>query len=112
MLPPSRVAPILPVLLSLASLGLALAGPAAAVELPATTAAVLAGGCVNCHGPDGRAQGAIPPIGGLDEGYLRARLLAFRDGRDAPGSVMTRLMKGHDADQIEALAKWFSRGGT
>ncbi|WP_299878584.1 c-type cytochrome [Zoogloea sp.] len=109
MLPPSLVAPVL---LSLAGLGLVLAGPARGAELPATTAAVLAGGCVNCHGPDGRAQGAIPGIRGLDEGYLRARLLAFRDGRDAPGSVMTRLMKGHDTHQIEALAKWFAQGGT
>lgn len=101
-----------PPLIALTGFGLTPAAPAQAAELPATTVSILAGGCVNCHGPDGRSPGAIPSIRGLDEAYLRTRLTAFRDGRDAPGSVMTRLLKGYDAEQIKALAKWFAQGET
>ena len=39
---------------------------------------------------------------------LRARLLAFHEGRASDATVMTRLMKGYDRGQIEALAKWFA----
>lgn len=99
-------------LLVLAGFGLMAAAPAQAAELPAATVSILAGGCVNCHGPAGHSPGAIPSIRGLDEAYLHTRLTAFRDGRDAPGSVMTRLMKGYDAEQIKALAKWFAQGET
>jgi sulfide dehydrogenase cytochrome subunit len=103
---------IAPALIAIAGLCLTPAAPAQAAELPAATVSILAGGCVNCHGPDGRSPGAIPSIRGLDEEHLRTRLTAFREGRDAPGSVMTRLMKGYDAEQIKALAKWFAQGET
>ena len=84
-------------------------GTSLAADPPPDAVAVLAGACANCHGPDGRSVGAIPPIRGLDETHLRERLLAFRAGRAADATVMSRLMKGYDEGQIEALAKWFGR---
>jgi cytochrome subunit of sulfide dehydrogenase len=73
--------------------------------------AVLAGSCVNCHGPQGGPSTSIPNIRGLDQQYLLARLMAFRDGNATAATIMPRLMKGYDPDQISALAKWFARGG-
>lgn len=72
-------------------------------------AAVLAGACVNCHGT---AAGApIPDLRGMPEAHLRSRLLAFHEGKAADATVMTRLMKGYDRAQIEALVKWFAAEG-
>ena len=42
---------------------------------------------------------------------LRARLIAFHEGKAADATVMTRLMRGYDRAQIEALAKWFAAEG-
>lgn len=99
-------------LIPLVCMGLFLAGPARAADLSDDSVSILAGNCVNCHGPNGLSLGAIPTIRGLNEEQLRSRLMAFREGRAAGVTVMTRLMKGYDADQIAALAKWFARGET
>ena len=68
---------------------------------------VLAGPCANCHGLTGNSPGAIPSLGGLSEDELVARMTAFREGT-ADATVMTRLMKGYDDEQIAALAGWFT----
>ena len=81
-------------------------------ELSPETVSVLAGSCANCHGPDGNGSAGIPPLRGLPESYLSARLLAFHEGMVADTTVMTRLMKGYDRPQIEALAKWFATEAT
>lgn len=75
----------------------------------ALDAAVLAGTCLNCHGPDGRSTGAIPSLQGRSATELRQRLQAFQRGQAPGATVMTRLMKGYDDAQIEALAQWFAR---
>lgn len=72
-------------------------------------AAVLAGACVNCHGTGAGAP--IPDLRGMPEAHLRSRLLAFHEGKAADATVMTRLMKGYDRAQIEALVKWFAAEG-
>lgn len=83
-----------------------------AAELSPDAVSVLAGSCANCHGPDGKGSATIPPLLGLPENQLRARLLAFHEGMVQDATVMTRLMKGYDRPQIEALAKWFAAEGT
>lgn len=93
-------------LAALIYLGLSPAGRAA--DLTPEAVSVLAGSCANCHGPDGRGSAAIPPLRGLPENRLLARLLAFHEGKVQDVTVMTRLMKGYDRPQIEALAKWFA----
>lgn len=91
------------------ALTLLLAAPAcASAQLRALDASVLAGTCVNCHGPEGRSTGAIPSLRGHTAGYLLQRLRAFRAGQAPDATVMTRLMKGYDDAQVEALAQWFA----
>lgn len=92
------------------ALALLFAPLAAGAQLRLQDASVLAGTCVNCHGPEGRATGAIPPLRGHTAGYLLQRLRAFRAGQAPDATVMTRLMKGYDDAQIEALAQWFASG--
>ena len=91
---------------------------------------VLAGPCVNCHGPDGRSPGAIPSIAGLPEAELKAKLLAFKSegvpagstasstvsstvsssaGATAGTTIMNRLAKGYTDDQITALSHYYAQ---
>lgn len=90
------------------ALALLLAPLAAGAQLRVQDASVLAGTCVNCHGPEGRSTGAIPSLRGHTAGYLLRRLRAFRAGQAPDATVMTRLMKGYDDAQVEALAQWFA----
>jgi len=90
-------------------LALLLASPFASAQPSTLDAAVLAGTCFNCHGPDGRSTGAIPSLQGRSAVELRQRLHSFQRGQAPDATVMTRLMKGYDDAQIEALAQWFAR---
>lgn len=87
---------------------------ASSVAVPASPlkvqdVALIAGTCANCHGPDGRSTSGIPQLRGVSEQHLLARLQAFKAGTAADATVMTRLMKGYDDAQIQALALWFSK---
>lgn len=109
--------PALPLVAAL--LAAALLAPAAMAQTaPAAPAAtgpsvqdisVIAGTCANCHGPNGQSTGGIPQLRGLPEQHLLQRLQAFKAGTATDATVMTRLMKGYDAAQIQALAQWFSK---
>ncbi|AVP58476.1 c-type cytochrome [Pulveribacter suum] len=92
-------------------LALLLASPCASAQPGALDAAVLAGTCFNCHGTDGRSTGTIPSLQGRSAVELRQRLQAFQHGQAPDATVMTRLMKGYDDAQVEALAQWFARTG-
>lgn len=91
------------------------ADPAAPTAIPAPHAlsvqdiSVLAGTCANCHGPDNRSSGAIPALRGASPEHLLQRLQAFKAGTAPNTTVMTRLMKGYDDQQIQALAQWFGK---
>ena len=115
--------PLAPATRSALWLGLLLAAPLAAhaadpvVPALATAAPALstqdisglAGTCANCHGPAGRASGAIPALRGASAEHLLQRLQAFKAGTVPGTTVMTRLMKGYDDQQIQALAQWFGK---
>ena len=98
-------------------LAFALAAPlpglasSAATSLRVQDVAVLAASCANCHGPDGRSTGGIPTLRGLPEAHLLQRLQAFKAGTAKDATVMTRLAKGYDDEQLKALAQWFSKKG-
>jgi cytochrome c553 len=95
-------------------LAFALAAPLpslATTPLRAPDVAVLAASCANCHGPDGRSTGGIPTLRGLPDAYLLQRLQAFKAGTAQDATVMTRLAKGYDDEQLKALAQWFSKKG-
>ena len=70
-------------------------------------AAMLAGSCANCHGPDGAGAGLIPALRGRPEGELLAQLRAFRSGA-LPATIMGRLTKGYSDAQLALLAQYFS----
>ena len=98
-------------LLMLVTAACAHAAGDSAPPLRAQDVAVLAATCANCHGPDGRSTGAIPTLRGLPEAHLLQRLQAFKAGTAPDATVMTRLAKGYDDAQIQALAQWFSKKG-
>lgn len=104
--------PVLWLALAMAAPLPALASSAApATTLRAQDVAVLAASCANCHGPDGRSTGGIPTLRGLPEAHLLQRLQAFKAGTAKDATVMTRLAKGYDDEQLKALAQWFSKKG-
>ena len=73
----------------------------------ATRGAALAYACAACHGPDGRSQGAIPPLDRLSAEHFRHAMQAFRtEGRQA--TVMHRIAKGLDEADIEAVITYFA----
>ncbi|MDO5289724.1 MAG: hypothetical protein Q4F13_08845 [Pseudomonadota bacterium] len=78
---------------------------------PAADVATLAATCANCHGPAGYTGGGIVPLYGQSPARLAERLRAFKAGQAPDATVMTRLAKGYDERQIEALAQWFGKGG-
>lgn len=97
-------------------LAAALLAPAAIGQTAPATAgprvldiSLIAGTCANCHGPDGRSTGGIPSLRGVNERHLLQRMQAFKAGSAPDATVMTRLMKGYDDAQIQALAQWFSQ---
>ena len=70
---------------------------------------IIAGTCFNCHGPGGQSQTSIPSLQGQSTARLLQRMQDFKTDKASDATVMTRLMKGYDDAQIQALAKWFSR---
>ncbi len=94
--------------LALTFLALPCATPALA---DSAKTALLAGACVNCHGPHGAGSGAIPSIKGRSESDLIEKMQAARADNPERGTVMPRLMRGYSDEQIVALAKWFATGG-
>ena len=89
----------------------ALAGPGiAAADQPIFDVTVLAASCANCHGTDGRSPGSIPSIAGRPESILLSQLKAFQSETPPAGTtVMDRLAKGLDEQQLAALASHFSK---
>ena len=68
------------------------------------TPSALADACAACHGTDGMSPGAIPSLSGKSAGYITRRMNEFRaDIRE--GTVMNRIAKGYDNDEIAAIAQ-------
>lgn len=90
-------------------LALLLAPLAAGAQPRAQDVSVLAGTCFNCHGPGGRSPGGgIPSLRGQAAAHLLQRMQSFQAEQAADATVMTRLMKGYDDAQLQALAQWFA----
>lgn len=68
-------------------------------------------GCVNCHGPAGVGEPpTYPYLAGQYSRYLRDQLVAFKQGKraDDPLQIMRQIAGRLDAEDIEALAQYYS----
>jgi cytochrome c553 len=65
--------------------------------------------CASCHGPEGAPPVTpdTPRIAGQDPAYLRAQLLAWRDGerRNSASGLMNAALHGLSDAELEALAR-------
>ncbi|MCK9509676.1 MAG: hypothetical protein M0R28_00400 [Pigmentiphaga sp.] len=90
--------------------------PAAANDATAQPAqstfdvSVQAATCFTCHGTGGTSPGSIPSIAGRPESVLLMQLKGFQaDPPPAGTTVMNRLAKGYSAEELAALARYFSQ---
>ena len=95
---------------AVAAFALVLAGSAANAGQSTFDVTVLAGACANCHGTDGRSPGGIPSIAGRPESVLLGHLRAFKSETPPAGTtIMDRLTRGFNDEELQALAHHFSQ---
>lgn len=75
----------------------------------AADGAQLAQACSSCHGLEGRGGESIPPLAGIPEQELLSRLKELSQPTDE-ATIMPRLLRGYDDDELAALAAYFARG--
>ncbi len=69
---------------------------------------MLVNNCTICHGPGGVSGGpGVPTIAGLEGDYLLRTLRAYRSGERA-ASIMGRIARGYDDEQLTRLAAYFA----
>ena len=84
--------------------GVALSSMAAATP----SGSMLANTCAGCHGTHGNSHGpATPTIAGISSEYFIEAMKTYRDG-SRPSTIMTRIAKGYNDDEIEAMASYFA----
>lgn len=86
----------------------ALAEPKSAAGTAPSHIPYFSANCANCHGTDGKAASAIPPIAGRDRAYLEETMKAFKTGA-RPATIMHQLAKGYSDEEIAVLADYFSK---
>ncbi|HEY0663681.1 MAG TPA: c-type cytochrome [Thiobacillaceae bacterium] len=84
--------------------GLALSGMAGAADVHTRT---IASTCMSCHGPDGKSQGAIPSLAGLEKDYFVKSMQGFKAGTRA-ASIMKRHANGYTDAEIDAMGDYFA----
>jgi cytochrome c553 len=67
----------------------------------------LAANCTGCHGTQGRSEGGMPTLAGLDRSYLLNAMSEFRNGARA-ATIMHQHAKGYTEAQIELMADYFA----
>ena len=64
--------------------------------------------CAGCHGTNGVSNGpASPSLAGIDYDYMVDAMKTFQAG-ERRSTIMTRIAKGYDDADIEAMSKYFS----
>jgi cytochrome c553 len=67
-----------------------------------------ASSCTGCHAAGKVPDSTIPHIAGRSAGDIAKAMREYRSGA-WPSSVMGRITKGFDDQQIDALAVWFAK---
>ena len=94
---------LLPVLASVLLLaGLAEGRPARAADAPPG-----ASSCTGCHAARNIPDSVIPRIAGRKSADIATAMREYRSGA-WPSSVMGRIAKGFDDQQVDAIAAWFA----
>ncbi len=79
-----------------------------ATSFAGASGAMLGNTCAGCHGTNGVSNGpATPSLAGLDYDYFVDAMKAFKAG-ERRTTIMTRIAKGYDDADIEAMSKYFS----
>lgn len=87
-------------LTSLAFSGASIAGEASGQALAYT--------CAGCHGTNGASMGpATPSLAGMSEIYLVDTMISYKEGERA-STIMERIAKGYDEDDIKKMGKFFA----
>jgi len=91
--------------------------PLSATELPSSrvpeplghlVGQQLAATCANCHGTDGRTQGAgFISLAGMPQAQMVEILTLYKNG-GRTGTIMHQIAKGYTDEQIHALAAFFA----
>lgn len=106
-MPPHPLRPAAWLLGALLSFGLAATSQADSHDVSAQRE-VIAGGCANCHGTDGRGADRLTPLAGRPAEALEAILLAFKRDEVEGTTIMNRIAKGFSDEEIAALAQHFA----
>lgn len=73
------------------------------------TGELLASTCAGCHGQDGNSEGpAIPSIAGISVPYFINTMEQYRNGQ-RNSTIMNRVALGYDANEVQAMAFFFSQ---
>ncbi len=68
---------------------------------------MLGDACAGCHGTRGVSSNPMPIIAGLPEAYLKQTLREYKSGK-RPSTIMGRVARGYDDEEIDALAAFFA----
>jgi cytochrome subunit of sulfide dehydrogenase len=68
----------------------------------------LAATCANCHGTDGKAQGAMIPLAGRPAADIVSKLSEFKAGK-REATIMHQIAKGFTDEQLKLVAEYFAK---
>ncbi len=81
---------------------------ASAENSPPLASQALAAPCTSCHGLEGSTPTAIPSLYGKKADYLAEALQGFKTGQ-RESTLMNRIAKGYNDEQIKTLANYFEQ---
>nr|WP_273032363.1 c-type cytochrome [Pseudaminobacter soli] len=70
--------------------------------------AQLAMACGSCHGLNGGGGETIPPLAGRDKSELLEQMRALKEPHEGV-TIMPRILRAYDDDELKALAGHFAR---
>jgi cytochrome subunit of sulfide dehydrogenase len=68
----------------------------------------LAATCANCHGTEGKAQGAMIPLAGRPADDIVSKLSEFKAGK-REATIMHQIAKGFTDEQLKLVAEYFAK---
>lgn len=69
---------------------------------------IISSTCNSCHGPNGKSNGAIPTIAGLEKDYIVKAMKDFKAGT-RPASVMKKHAAGYTEAEYAEMGEFFSK---